>query len=184
MPQNHKKNSGSPHTSEPEFLLLGKLRRAHGVKGEIPLEVYTEMLELLVPDSLVFIGDAYQPLTIEKTRWKQELLLLKFKEIDDRTIVSELTNALVYVRSFQLPPLTEGEIYSHEIVGLSVYTEESEFLGTLVEILETGANDVFIIEDDAGQEILIPDTEEVILEIDLELGKMIVARMDWYGEGD
>lgn len=184
MPQNHKKNSGSPHASEPEFLLLGKLRRAHGVKGEIPLEVYTEMLELLVPDSLVFIGDAYQPLTIEKTRWKQELLLLKFKEIDDRTIVSELTNALVYVRSVQLPPLTEGEIYSHEIVGLSVYTEEGEFLGTLVEILETGANDVFIIEDDAGQEILIPDTEEVILEIDLELGKMIVARMDWYGEGD
>lgn len=184
MPQNHKKYSGSPHTSEPEFLLLGKLRRAHGVKGEIPLEVYTEMLELLAPGSLVFIGDAYQPLTIEKTRWKQELLLLKFKEIDDRTVVSELTNALVYVRSVQLPTLTEGEIYSHEIVGLSVYTEDGEYLGTLEEILETGANDVFIIKGEDGQELLIPDTVEMILEIDLAQGKIIVARMEWYDEGE
>jgi len=184
MPHKNDKNSGSRQIDEPEFLLLGKLRRAHGVKGEIPLEVYTEMMELLVPGSLVFIGETHQPYTIERTRWKQALLLLKFKEIDDRTIVSALTNEQVFVKSTQLPSLSDDEIYSHQMIGLQVFYEDGVFLGVLEEILETGANDVFVIKDDSGEEILIPDIDGIIIQFDLENNKMVVARMDWYGEGD
>jgi len=85
MPLKNQKNAGSNRLDEPAFLVLGKLRRAHGVKGEIPLEIYTQMLELLVPDKTVFIGEDHQPFTIETTRWKTDLLLIKFKEIHDRT---------------------------------------------------------------------------------------------------
>lgn len=184
MPQNSEIESGSLHTGEPAFLVLGKLRRAHGVKGEIPLEIYTQMLELLDPEKTVLVGENYQPFTIEQTRWKNELLLIKFAEIQDRTAASELTNKLVYVESSQLPPLPEGDFYFHELIGLDVYEPDGHYLGVLVEIIETGANDVYLIRNDADEEVLIPATEEMILEIDPDQEKMIVAKMNWYGEGD
>ena len=184
MPQTSEDYAGSQPTSEPAFLVLGKLRRAHGVQGEIPLEVYTQLLDLLVPDSLVYIGEEHTPLNIERTRWKNDLLLLKFKEIDDRTEVSSLTNQLVYVKTDQLPPLGEGEFYFHELIGLNVYTQDGEYLGILMEVLETGANDVYLIQNDAGEEVLIPAIEQTILEIDLNQEKMVVKRMEWYGEGE
>jgi len=184
MSSANEKDAGLQSNGKPAFLVLGKLRRAHGVRGEIPLELYTQMLELLLPDCVVFVGEERQPYTIESIRWKQELLLLKFHGINDRTVVSELTNELVYVNTEALPSLSEGDFYLHELIGLKVYEEDSLFLGVLTEILETGANDVYLIKNDAGEEILIPATEEMILEIDLDQEKMIVSRMEWYGEGD
>ncbi len=184
MSHNKKPDAGSQNHSEPAFLVLGKLRRAHGVMGEIPLEIYTHMLELLSPESLVYVGEEHQPYIIEAVRYKKELLLIKFFEINDRTVASTLTNELVYVAVDQLPPLTEDEYYLHELIGLDVYQVDGIYLGVLREILETGANDVYLIEDDEGKEILIPATEEMILEIDPEQGKMIVEKMVWYGEGE
>lgn len=184
MPQNYRNDTGSQSSSEPVFLVVGKLRRAHGVHGEIPLEVYTHMLELLVPESVVYVSDDHQAHTIEETRWKGDLLLLKFSEIDDRTTASALTNDLVYVKTSQLPSLSGGDLYYHEIIGLQVFEEDGPYLGILTEILETGANDVYLIKSDSDEEVLIPATEEMILEIDLDQQKMIVARMEWYDQGD
>lgn len=184
MPQNNGHDAGSQISSEPAFLILGKLRRPHGVQGEIPLEVYTQMLELLIPGSLVYVGDAHQPYTIENTRWKQELLLLKFTEVNDRTLISELTNELVYIKTNELPSLSEGDFYYHNLIGLQVYEDNGLFLGVLREVLQTGANDVYLIQNDTGDEVLIPATEEMILDIDLDQKKMVVSRMEWYGEGD
>ncbi len=182
MPRKNENSAGSQTSREPAFLVLGKLRRAHGVRGEIPLEVYTQLLELLVPESVVYIGEKHDPYTVEKTRWKGDLMLLKFYEINDRTIVSQLTNKLVFVKTDQLPGLSEGEFYFHELIGLDVFQDDGEYLGELTQILETGANDVYLIQTENDEEILIPATEEMILEIDPELGKMIVAKMEWYGE--
>jgi len=185
MPQTSRnEDAGSHSESEPAFLVLGKLRRAHGVKGEIPLEIHSELLDLLVPGCLVYVGKDHAPLTIEATRWKNDLLLLKFKEISDRTDASELTNKRLYVSAEQLPVLTDGDYYLHELIGLEVYEQEGRYLGTLMEILETGANDVYVVQNDAGEETLIPATEHTILEVDLNQEKMIVTRMEWYGEGD
>lgn len=184
MSQENNHDAGSQKASEPAFLVLGKLRRAHGVMGEIPLEIFTQMLELLTPDSLVYVGESHEPYKIESTRYKNDLLLLKFYTINDRTIASTLTNELLYVAVDQLPQLPEDEYYLHELINLDVYQEDGIYLGILTEILETGANDVYLIEDDAGKEILIPATEEMILEIDLEKNKMIVGKMEWYGEGE
>jgi 16S rRNA processing protein RimM len=184
MSQKSSHDAGSRPSSEPAFLVLGKLRRAHGVRGEIPLELYSQLLELLVPDSVVYIGEQHQAYTIESARWKQDFLLLKFAGIDDRTVVSTLTNELVYVKTGQLPPLPEGDFYYHELIGLKVYETDGHYLGVLMEVLETGANDVYLIQDDDGEEILIPATEEMILEIDQDQERMIVSKMEWYGEGE
>ena len=121
-------------------------------------------------------------LPLKTTRWKNELLLIKFKEIHDRMTVSDLTNELLYVRTAQLPALPKGDFYYHEILGLDVYEPDGHYLGVLVQILETGANDVYLIQNDDNEEVLIPATEDMILEIDPEQEKMIVAKMVWYGE--
>jgi 16S rRNA processing protein RimM len=185
MPQTSPNNdAGSLLGGEPAFLVLGKLRRAHGVRGEIPLEVYSEMVDLIAPGITLYIGKKRSSLTVEATRWKNDLLLLKFEEISDRTEVSALTNALVYIRTADLPELAEGEYYSYELIGLKVYEEGGDALGVLMEILETGANDVYVVQNEAGEETLIPATEETILEVDFDQEKMIVTRLEWYGEGD
>jgi 16S rRNA processing protein RimM len=154
------------------------------VLGEVALEVYTRMPELLAAERVVYIGETYQPYTIRSTRAKGDLLLLKFVEIDDRTEASQLTNLLVYTQSRQLPPLPEGDFYLHELIGLDVFDTDENYLGELTEILETGANDVYLVRDEAGNEVLIAAIEERILEIDLDKGRMIVSTIQWYGEGD
>lgn len=184
MPQKKQQNAGSRSSSEPAFLVVGKFRRPHGVRGEIPLELFSELLDLLAPECIIYIGERHQPLTIKANRWKQELLLLKFNGLDDRSAVEAFTNELVYVKPDQLPPLDDGEYYYHQLIGLKVDDEDGEFLGVLTDILQTGANDVFVINNEAGKETLIPDTEEAVLKIDIKAGRMRVAKMKWYGEGD
>jgi 16S rRNA processing protein RimM len=184
MPLRIGNDAGSRSNAEPAFLVLGKLRRAHGVSGEIALEVYTRMPELLSVDQVVYVGETYQPFTIQSTRPKGELLLLKFLEVKDRTEASDLTNLLVYTQSEQLPVLPEDEFYLHELIGLDVFDTDDHYLGVLTEIIETGANDVYLVRDAAGDEVLIAAIEERILEIDLDQGRMIVSTIQWYGEGD
>ena len=111
MPLKNGNDAGSGKNAEPAFLVIGKLRRAHGVSGEIALEVYSRIPELLSVDRTVFIGETYQPFTIQSTRPKGKLLLLKFFKINDRTKASGLTNQLVYTRSDHLPGLPEGEFF-------------------------------------------------------------------------
>ena len=178
-------DAGSQRNAEPAFLVLGKLRRAHGVVGEIALDVYTGMPELLDVNRVVFVGENHQPLTIQSTRPKgAALLLIKFVEVNDRTEVSALTNLLVYTQAEQLPALPEGEFYLHELIGLEVYDTDEAYLGVLTEILETGANDVYLVKDPSGNEVLIAAVEERILEIDQDARRMIVSTIEWYGEGD
>lgn len=184
MPQENDTTAGSLKSSEPAFLVLGKLRRPHGVYGEIPVEIYTEMLEFFEPGLVLYVGDLYQPLTIDITRGKGDLLLIKFKEINDRTLASTLTNAFVYAKTDQLPPLADGEFYYHEIIGMDVYEEDGTYLGVLAQILDTGANDVYLIENEGGGEVLLPAIEDMIIEINNDENKIIVAHLEWYGEGD
>lgn len=141
------------------------------------------MLELLNPDSVVYIGEAHLPYTIEKTRWKKPLLLLKFREISDRTMASELTNQLVFINAAQLETLPHGEFYYHEIIGLEVYDQDERLLGVLEEVIETGANDVYVVRDEKRKETLIPAINDMIQLIEPEKGRMTVSRMEWYGEG-
>lgn len=182
MPQKKKNDTGSQGSREPVFLVLGKLRRAHGVNGEIPMEIYTNMLELLAPGSRIYIGETHELYRIDQIRWKQDLLLLKLEGIDDRESISALTNQLAYVKSSEMPVLSEDEYYFHELIGLHVYEPDGYYLGVLEQILQTGANDVYLIRSDEGQEVLIPATEEMILEVQIDQQKMVVAKMLWYGE--
>ncbi|HSO27175.1 MAG TPA: ribosome maturation factor RimM [Anaerolineales bacterium] len=156
------------------FLAVGKLGRTHGVTGEIRLIVITDFPERLKRGRQVFVGEDHQPLTIKARREHNSALLLKFEGYDSVDTASDLTNLYVYVRAEGLPRLPAGEYYHHEMVGLDVFTDEGERLGVLSQVLVTGANDVYVVLPEGRREILLPATEEVILDIDLEQNRMQV----------
>ena len=166
--------TGSPVTGEPDFLVVGKLRHPHGLHGEILMEVITDFPERMQPGVTIYVGEAKLPLEIHSQRWHRDSLLLAFKSFQNPETSDELRNQWVYVTAEDRPKLPEGEYYHHQLLGLAVLTDEGRELGKLTGILETGANDVYIVLAPSGHEILLPAIEPVILNIDLEGGKIIV----------
>lgn len=168
-------NTGSPAEGEPVYLAVGLLRRPHGVRGEIMLEIQTDFPERLEVGETFYIGDDYLPVTISTRREHNKGLLLSFKGIQDRDEIGRFRNQRLYVRLSDWPPLPEGEYYDHELIGLTVIEEATgKTLGELKEIITTGANDVYVVESESGSEILLPAIPDVILDVDLAGHQMSV----------
>jgi 16S rRNA processing protein RimM len=172
-------DTGSPLPGESVFLAVGRFRHAHGVKGEITMDVLTDFPERLDKGKEVFAGERRQLLRIKSMRWKDTLLLLSFEGYEDCDQVNELRNQILYVRGENLPPLPDGHYYFHQLRGLKVQDESGELLGILDEILETGANDVYMVHSMEGKEILLPAIKTVILNVNLEKGEMVVHPPEW-----
>ncbi|MBS1249912.1 MAG: Ribosome maturation factor RimM [Chloroflexi bacterium] len=168
------KTTGSPINGEPVFVVVGKLRRPHGVRGEMKMTVMTDFPQSLRVGQEVFVGDNHRPLSIRSTRWHGDDMLIAFEEYFDRDEVGLHRNQMLFLPVEDLPPLPEGEFHFHELMGLKVVSDTGEELGSLTEILETGANDVLLIHNVDGEEILLPVIEEVILGVDLEKGEIRV----------
>ena len=160
-----KNSSGSPD-GEPVYLVVGFLRRAHGVHGEIILDLHTDFPERLQSGKKLFIGEERKPMTLSGSRPHAKGMLLKFKGIETPEEAGRLRNQWVYVKTTELPRLPEGKIYQHELFGFDVVDEGGNSLGELVEIIETGANDVYVVRSESGKEILLPAIPSVILEAD------------------
>lgn len=167
-PMQQANQPGSPISGEPEFLVVGKLGKPHGIHGEMVMYVYTDFPERLQEGVTVLVGPQHQRLQITKCRPHSRGLLLSFFGFQTREDVAELRNLLVYVRTAERPKLAEGEYYQHQFLGLQVIDEAGKPLGTIERILETGANDVYLVRDESGDELLIPAIGSVVLDIDLE----------------
>ena len=179
-PGRKRNETGSPGEGEPLFLVVGKLRRPHGIHGEILMDVLTDFPERLLPGKKVLVGEAHQSLEIVNLRRHDPELLISFEGIETREEAGEYRNRLVYVEADALPILPEGEFYHHDLIGLRVENEAGQELGVLEQVLVTGANDVYVVRTVDEQELLLPAIHDVVLEIDPENGKMVVRPMDWY----
>ncbi len=166
--------AGSPDTGEPLFLVVGKIHRPHGVKGDVIMEVITDFPERLHAGVVVYVGDQHTPLKIHSRRKIGVSLLLNFAEYVDPEGAAELNNTLVFVRADDRPPLPDGEYYQHQLIGLKVISDEDQEIGTLVQILETGANDVYIVRPETGPEVLLPAISDVIKKVELDSGRILV----------
>jgi 16S rRNA processing protein RimM len=178
-PDSDLENSGSPTTGGPEFIAVGKIRRPHGVHGELVMELLTDFPERLEPGKIVFAGEEHEPLKIEQIRPHNEGALIAFDGLMDREEVGRLRNTMIFVPTNSLPDLPEGEFYYHELFGLKAVTETGEVLGEITEVIETGANDVYVITSENGQELLLPALDETIIEIDLDRELVVVRLQDW-----
>ena len=162
---------------EPAYVLIGKLQKSHGVRGEISMRVITDFPERIRRVKTIYIGSDFQPNKVTATRWKNQLMLLKLFGYDNPEDVRELAGKDVFTAVKDLPALPEGSYYHHQLIGLRVF-DGSEELGVLAAIMETGANDVYIIDQEDGQELLIPAIPDVILKIDLENNRMEVHLLE------
>jgi 16S rRNA processing protein RimM len=161
----HKELSGSPD-GEPVYLTVGFIRRPHGVHGEMVMDLHTDFPERMKSGRKLLIGEEHLPQTLTSVRPHQSGLLVRFKGVDTPEEAGQFRNQWVYVKASEAPKLPEGKIYQHELFGFQVVDDSDQLLGKLVEILETGANNVYVVRDEAGREILLPAIPDVILETD------------------
>jgi len=165
--------AGSVSKAEPAFVLIGRLQRVHGVRGEIAMRVLTDFPQRLRLGRKVFLGPEHKQYTLSAVRTKAPLLLLSFEGVESREAAQMLTNLDVFSAVRELPALPEGSFYHHQLIGLQVF-EEAVLLGEISEVLETGANDVFVVREEGGGELLLPNIPSVILMVDLEKRRMNV----------
>jgi len=177
---NHTKNKqGSSEYDEPLYLAIGKLRRAHGIRGEILMEVITDFPERITPGKDVYIGSDYENHKIIGCRNHAKGLLIAFENVTNRSEAEKLQNRMVYISSTDVTDLPEDTYYHHQLIGLKIIDEENNDIGTLKEILETGANDVYVILSTEGKELLLPAIKSVIKNISPEKGNITVDLPEW-----
>jgi 16S rRNA processing protein RimM len=148
--------------------VVGLIRRPHGLRGEILLELVTDFPERIHSDIAVFLGHGRKREVVESTRSHHRGLLIKFRGIDSLETAHALRGQTVYVPSIDRPALEPGRYYHHQILGADVINERDESIGSLSEILQTGANDVFVVKPSVGREILLPVIASVVLLVDPE----------------
>lgn len=170
--------TGSPTVGEPEYLVVGFLRRPHGVKGELLMDVHTDFPERLKTGRTIFLGDERRPMAIASARYVATGMLVRFRGVKSPEEAGQYRNTWVYVPTRDRPKLPEGEYYHHQLIGLIVATDEGHELGVLVDIIETGANDVYVVRDADGKEVLLPAIPPVILEVRLDDRQMRVHLLD------
>lgn len=176
--QKKQKKAGAPPTAPPAFLLVGKLHRPHGVRGEMIMSVLTDFPERLQPETALYMGIDRQQVTIKSIRHHNRGMLIAFEGYETREAVDHLRNRELFVRTADLPPLAEGESYVHETIGLKVVADNGRILGRVADWFETGANGVFVVQDEEGKEILLPDIDEIVMKIDLDMGEMTVHLLE------
>ena len=177
MPARTQQSSGSP-AGEPVYLVIGYLRRPHGVSGEIIMDLHTDFPDRIKSGRNVLVGEKHQPLTLDSVRVHGNGLLVRLSGVATPEEVGKYRNQWVYVKASDVPPLPEGKHYQYELIDLDVVDENGNPLGKLVEILETGANDVYVVRDDFGKEILLPAIPSVILNVDMTQRSMKVHLLD------
>ncbi|MFH2103599.1 MAG: ribosome maturation factor RimM [Chloroflexota bacterium] len=174
MPKGLTRLAGSHSAGGPAFLVIGMVRRPHGLKGEVLVAIRTDFPERLAPGTLVYAGDDYIELTIESRRPHNDGLLLKFSGIQTLDQVSPYKNLILYVPTSNRPTLPDGEYYYHQLLGLIVKAGSGMVYGRLTDIIQTGANDVYVVSRDSGGELLLPAIPEVIKEVDIPRGTITV----------
>jgi 16S rRNA processing protein RimM len=160
-------------------MTIGLVAGAHGLRGELKIAILTDDPHRFGVLDRVFVGqEDERPVAraIEGFRLHKGHALLRLEGCHDRTAAEGLRGYLVQIPSEEALPLEEGEYYEHQILGLEVWTASGEYLGELVEIIYTGANDVYVARpsDASEKDILVPALEDVVLDVDPDAGRLVV----------
>jgi 16S rRNA processing protein RimM len=158
----------------PEFLAVGRVLRPHGVRGDLLVDSNSEVFNSVEPESVVFVGEQREPRHVRSIRTHRGQFIIGLEGCADRDTAGQLRGMAISVRLEHTEPLPEGVYYRWQILGLAVVNEQGARIGEIAEIIETGANDVYVVRDEAGRQMLLPAIESVILEVDLEAGSISV----------
>ena len=158
------------------YLELGQIVNVKGLKGEIKVNPFTENINRFetLNKILIKLKNEIKEYEIEKVSYHKNQVILKLKGIDTIEAAETLRNYYILINRKDLEPLEEGKYYIADLIGLDVYTEEGKALGKVDDIYNTGSNDIYVVKDELGKQKLLPGIPEVIKNVDLDNGKIIV----------
>jgi 16S rRNA processing protein RimM len=158
-------------------LIVGRIGRAHGVRGDVGVEVRTDDPDLRFASDTTIDTDPAErgPLRVANSRWHSGRLLVKFAGVDDRTAAEALrgTNLVVDVDA-TARPTDPDEFYDHHLIGLKVVTPDGGQVGTVADVLHLPAQDVLAVTRTDGVEVLVPFVSELVPFVDLDAGTLTV----------
>lgn len=161
-----------------EYLRIGKIVKAHGVGGEVyvyPLTDDAARFSLLT-NVFVDINNILKKQKIEYVRIDRNRVTLKFSGVNDRDSVESILNKYILIDRADAVTLPEHSYFISDIIGCEVFEEDGSLLGNITDVLQTGGNDVYIVTDPTGKEILVPALKSVFIKMDIE-HKKITARL-------
>jgi 16S rRNA processing protein RimM len=161
-----------------DYMTIGRILRPHGVRGEMVLDAEPRLAELLDDVETVYLGEEAVAHELLDAHWHRGRLLIRLAGCDDRDLAEQHRGRELRIEQVAAPTLPAGTYYWTQILGLRVVTDLGEPLGTVTDILETGANDVYVITDGAGKELLIPAAPGVVQHVDLDAQTMTVHLLE------
>ncbi len=165
-------------SARPRFLVIGQVIKPHGIRGEVVVDTHTDNPERFSWLHSVYIGRTNpKQVVVEGVRYHKSRVLLKLAGYDSRQDAEILRSKWLLVAEEEAIPLEAGEYYLHQIIGMEVFSEDGTHLGQVTGLLETKANNVFIVDGPLG-EVLLPDIEDVVIEVDIEQGRLLVHLLD------
>ena len=159
-----------------EYFEVGQIVNTFGIKGQLKLKPFTDDMERFEELKTIYIckKNEMKKVEIEDVKYNKQCVLLKVKGIEDLTEAEKYKGLFLKIDRKDAKKLPKDTYFIADILGLEVYTDEGELLGKVDDIFPTGANDVYVVKDELGKQILLPSIPEVLKEIDLEKGKVIV----------
>lgn len=163
-----------------DLLQVGVITQPHGVHGEVKVFPTTDDVRRFKKLKKVILdtGKEKPELEVQSVKFFKQFVILKFKEFDNINDIERYRRCPLLVTREHAVKLKKDEYFIADMIGMEVFTEDQESFGTLKDVIETGANDVYVIESHAYGEVLIPAIKECILNVDIEGQKMVIHLMD------
>lgn len=157
-------------------LEIGQIVNTFGIKGEVKVNPFTDDINRFDDLKKVYVKSRKEErlYKVENARYHKNMVLLKLEGIENPEQAEMLRNAFLEIDREDAIPLEEGTYFIVDLIGLDVYTDENKLLGKVEDIYNTGANDIYVVKDELGKQILLPGIDEVIKEVDLDNGMIIV----------
>jgi len=176
------KRSGSLENSEPDFLMVGRIQKPHGIYGYLKFISLTDVGGVFEAGRELYVGPEKEQYELDNIREAGNKLIIRFKELNNREAAQVLTNQYAYIRKQDLPELVDGMYYQHELIGLDLLDEAGEKLGKINAIISTGSNDVYVVSPVGKSlpDILVPAISSVVIEINLDRGFVKVELPEYY----
>ncbi|MXY46478.1 MAG: 16S rRNA processing protein RimM [Chloroflexi bacterium] len=165
-----------PASSEEQPIVVGRIRSAWGVRGDVSVEVLSDAPNRFAAGSELRLKG--NPTRVEHSRKNKRGILVKLDTVADRTQAESLRGEELTILPDQVEPLPDGMYYHFQILGMQVLAEDGENLGVISEIIVTGSNDVYVVHEDDRRDILIPALPDVVLDVDLQASRMTISLPD------
>lgn len=161
-------------------LVVGRIVTAHGIRGEVVVDVMSDAPGRFDPGTIVQMDEpgGQRTFTIEKSRPHKKRLLVLFAEVPDRTEAERLRGRWLTIPAEDAAPLPDGAFYPHEIQGFAVFDEAGETLGTLANVLEYPAHDIWVVRTADDREVMVPAVKEFIRGVDPAAKTIVLAPIE------